>query len=139
MIGNPSSNYWIRAFMDVDGNGEFSFGDVGGQFTNTVSAISNRLTGIDFTLNADFDSDGLPDWWEWQYFGNFAQSGTDDSDGDGLYNDDEFAFGADPTNPETDGDGMKDGDEVSQGFDPTVQNEAAAISITFPENGWRLP
>ena len=38
--------------------------------------------------------------------------GDVDSDGDGLSNAEEKAFGADPNNPDTDGDGLSDGDEV---------------------------
>ncbi len=41
-----------------------------------------------------------------------------DTDGDGLYDDDEVAAGTDPLNPDTDGDGLNDGDEVATGTDP---------------------
>lgn len=45
----------------------------------------------------------------------FAQ---DDSDKDGLVNDWERIYGANPNNPDTDGDGFLDGDEVLNGYDP---------------------
>jgi|GEM_PF-2667717 len=38
----------------------------------------------------------------------------DDSDNDGLSDDDEVSLGSDPNNPDTDGDGLKDGDEVKR-------------------------
>ncbi|MEQ1502679.1 MAG: thioredoxin domain-containing protein [Myxococcota bacterium] len=43
-----------------------------------------------------------------------------DSDGDGLFDADEVAANADPSNPDTDGDGLIDGDEILNGADPTV-------------------
>ena len=52
----------------------------------------------------DSDGDGLPDAWTQQYFGHpLAQAGdrsraTDDADGDGLRNGQEFLAGTDPTN-----------------------------------------
>lgn len=114
----PPSNYWIKAFIDVDGDGQFSPGDVAGQYTNTAIAISNRVTGIHFALNGDADGDGLPDWWEWQYFGGLDQTPTVDSDVDGLTNQQELWLGTDPSKSDTDGDGIPDGAEVLAGSDP---------------------
>lgn len=45
-------------------------------------------------------------------FGVEGTSGDVDSDGDGLYDNDEARLGTDPFNPDTDGDGLSDGDEV---------------------------
>ncbi len=47
----------------------------------------------------DSDGDGLPDALELQLFGNLAQSGTDDFDGDGVSNYDEFVAGTDLKDP----------------------------------------
>ena len=41
-----------------------------------------------------------------------------DSDQDGLSNDEEALYGTDPLNPDTDGDGYTDGVEVKSGYDP---------------------
>ena len=41
-----------------------------------------------------------------------AISGQEDTDGDGLTNNEEGQIGTDPLNPDTDGDGLKDGEEV---------------------------
>ena len=41
-----------------------------------------------------------------------AISGQEDTDGDGLTNNEEIQIGTDPLNPDTDGDGLKDGEEV---------------------------
>ena len=44
----------------------------------------------------------------------------DDSDGDGLSNDQETELGTDPNDPDTDGDGLIDGEEVFLGTDPAT-------------------
>ncbi len=53
-------------------------------------------------LPLDSDNDGIHDFWENMYFGGiFAQNADGDSDGDGLDNFAEFAFGTDPTKPDS--------------------------------------
>ena len=58
-----------------------------------ASTTSNSRT---ITSLADSDSDGLPDEWELAQFGNLDQGGSDDFDGDGISNADEYANGTDP-------------------------------------------
>ncbi|MBN1334509.1 MAG: hypothetical protein JXB39_00955 [Deltaproteobacteria bacterium] len=41
-----------------------------------------------------------------------------DSDGDGLFDDEEAEIGTDPSKPDTDGDGFSDYDEVQSGTNP---------------------
>lgn len=48
----------------------------------------------------DTDGDGLPDWWEIQYFGDLSQDGEGDFDGDGYTNLEEYDAGTDPTVPD---------------------------------------
>jgi hypothetical protein len=48
----------------------------------------------------------------------FQQYGGEDSDGDGLSDEEEAELGTDPDDPDTDGDGVSDGDEVDAGTDP---------------------
>ena len=43
----------------------------------------------------------------------------DDSDGDGVSDDDEIDAGTDPNNPDSDGDGIPDGSEIASGTNPT--------------------
>lgn len=45
-----------------------------------------------------------------------GKTGREDSDRDGLYDDEEEKYGTDPDNPDTDGDGLKDGEEVKTYF-----------------------
>lgn len=48
----------------------------------------------------DGDADGLPDWWEIHYFGNALSAGpAEDSDGDGVANQEERIALTDPTDP----------------------------------------
>src|SRR5262245_48814537 len=50
----------------------------------------------------DEDADGLPDYWENQFFGNtWSQTGLGDADGDGLRNLQEYQLGTYPTNSNT--------------------------------------
>lgn len=70
-------------------------------YTNGVTAryqfdLAHNLTGIGQV--ADTDGDGLPDYWEIQYFGNLTTTdGTGDQDGDGLSDLDEYLAATDPT------------------------------------------
>ncbi len=55
--------------------------------TNPASAASNP---------GDTDADGLPDAWEMTHFKSLAQRGSDDFDGDGFANRQEFLAGTNP-------------------------------------------
>lgn len=77
--------------------------------------------------DSDQDQDGLPDDWEFLYFGNSTHYGAhDDPDGDGLTNMEEYQIGTDPTNYDTDGDGLPESWEVQYGLDPNDAGDAAA-------------
>ena len=69
---------------------------------------------------ADTDGDGVPDDWEIAHGlnPNDPADATQDPDGDGLTNAQEFLAGTDPQNADTDGDGLLDGQEIPRGTDP---------------------
>ena len=46
-----------------------------------------------YPQNEDTDSDGIPDWFEWQEFGTLDQNSSSDPDGDGLSINQEREFG----------------------------------------------
>lgn len=51
-------------------------------------------------FKSQMDSDGLDDFWEWDYFGSFSYTGTDDPDEDGRINSDEEFSGTNPLIPD---------------------------------------
>ena len=59
----------------------------------TVSMVSHVLAF------EDNDSDGLPDAWEMEYFGDLSQGPGMDFDGDGASNLEEYEGGSDPNDP----------------------------------------
>ncbi|MBM3847428.1 MAG: LamG domain-containing protein, partial [Verrucomicrobia bacterium] len=63
----------------------------------------------------DSDSDGLRDDWETENFGDLAQNGAGDPDGDGVPNIDELRRRTDPKKSDTDGDGLSDRVETETG------------------------
>lgn len=100
--------------------------------TKSVTVTAGQATARDFYLTPsgpDTDSDGLPDDWEQEHFGNLAQAANGDPDNDGLTNLQEYAMDTEPDNADTDGDGIKDGadpnplvPETTQGSEDILKN-----------------
>ncbi len=61
----------------------------------TLNLADLFLRAEDWT-GKDSNSDGIPDWWAWKYFGNFNQSATNDFDGDSVNNGTEYTNNTDP-------------------------------------------
>lgn len=70
----------------------------------------------------DSDSDGISD-------------GLEDTDRDGLSNQDEVGLGTDPANPDTDGDGTLDGQEIISGCSPLVPEITKVVGRAIGEQG----
>jgi len=96
-----------------------------------ATAVDSQAAGMLFRAGRDYDlaplrssdgdSDGMPDAWECRWLLSLARGPTEDTDGDGLANLQEYLNGCDPLNRDTDGDGLGDGDEVSTyGTDPLL-------------------
>jgi len=88
----------------------------------------SQVAAITEDQEADYDEDGLSDYWEynngldftkWDQNGNAVADGSDDFDGDGLTNLEEYEAGTDPTRADTDSDGIDDGTEVFFSSNPT--------------------
>jgi hypothetical protein len=118
--GMPAGEYLIRAWIDEDGNEQYTHLEEAGQYAVDSIPVSNRVTGIDFTIALDTDDDGLPDWWEMQHFGGGTNAvASADPDGDGLTNLQEYQYGTNPNQWDTDGDGLSDYEEIFlTGTDP---------------------
>jgi alpha-tubulin suppressor-like RCC1 family protein len=76
------------------GNFHFNFVAVDDQGLESAPLAST------YTVNVPYDSDGngLPDWWELQYFGQIGNSATSSPDGNGLTLLQDYQQGSDPTN-----------------------------------------
>jgi hypothetical protein len=51
-----------------------------------VVDANSVATAVYIRSSEDTDADGLPDWYEWQQFGDLSQTPASDADGDGLSN-----------------------------------------------------
>jgi hypothetical protein len=96
ILGMPASNYYAKAFVDVDQSGALTAPEPAGFYTNNPVAVSGRVTNVNIVLDRDSDGDGLPDWWEMDNFGNLGQTASGDGDGDGVNNLGEYRQGSDP-------------------------------------------
>lgn len=66
------------------------------------------INGLQIYLPMDRDGNGLPDWWELEYFSHTGVDPDADPDGDGLSNLREYEAGTSPLTQDTDGDGIID-------------------------------
>ena len=61
--------------------------------------ISSSISMELIPVSDDVDGDGLPDNWETDFFGRLSYEGSEDPDGDGYTNFQEYRRGTDPTDP----------------------------------------
>ena len=75
-----------------------------------------------FANFADTDNDGMPNNWEdaHEFNKNSAVDATQDADGDGLKNRDEYLAGCNPRATDSDGDGVDDRVERQEGSNPLL-------------------
>jgi hypothetical protein len=85
---------YARTNLTLDGEPVF----LGPNASPLFSAERGQLEQVNlflFRLDTDTDQDGLPDWWEDQYFGGQGDPG-DDPDNDGVNNLKEYQAGTNP-------------------------------------------
>lgn len=146
--GLYSQPYYLRAFVDFDGDGgaddwepqgiarDGAYGGDNYEFWSDYSIGKFDLTSVSRLTSArivlrdrDTDNDNMPDGWEYSYFGSTTPTDTQDQDNDGLSNVSEYACRANPNSTDTDGDGIKDGWEVSYNLNVT-SNDASRDADT---------
>jgi len=79
--------------------GDSTSGALGNNYDIVIDSVKYDQTDAYLPTGADADNDGMPDSWEYLYFGDItAVAPGDDADGDGSSNVDEFKADTDPTN-----------------------------------------
>ena len=124
-------DYWMKAYRDSNTNQMFEPYEAWGNYPQNPILLATNIANADIILvDPDDDEDSLPDWWEQQlvdadpndeYLKVDHILGTDDYDGDGASNQEEYQFGTDPANP----------NEVP----PIVSFEAGPTRIIEPVSG----
>lgn len=80
--------------------GDYTSGTFGNNFDVTVDYIRFDFTGAYLPTGADADTDGLPDSWEYRYFGDVTTAvASNDADADGHSNAAEYTANTDPRDP----------------------------------------
>ncbi len=86
----------------------------------------------------DSDGNGLPDLWEFRFFGTNGVSPIADSDADGLSNSNELAIGSSPILENTDGDPATDYQEWVANTDPADPQSFFRVAALSPEPPVRI-
>ena len=111
--GLSSGTYAVTVWRDSNQNGSLDDWEEFGSLSGIV--VPPSQTGVDISMTApDNDTDGMPDWWEYEYFGDTTNElPSADWDSDGLTNLDEYQHGSSPLTSDSDSDGIPDAIEAN--------------------------
>jgi hypothetical protein len=144
LVNNASGDGPVRAFVQASANSSINAGasDKDSSGFTTINrrnqaqthqvevAITGNTTvvfgfdqGTDLTQPTDSDNDGMDDSWEIDNFGDLNRDGTDDADGDGLTDRQEFILLSNPNNAAS-GRPIVGVSPVSGGFDVTFPTQS---------------
>jgi len=88
----------------------------------SIKGEAEGKSSFNVLRNIDSDNNGLPDYWEIEYFGTIGQSPNDDPDNDGLSNLEEYNNKTNPKKKDTDNDGMDDKWEIENKLNPNFDD-----------------
>ncbi|HNV97233.1 MAG TPA: hypothetical protein PKL13_02865 [bacterium] len=131
-----TGGYWIylNYFKNNDQIKEVNLNnDIGDINLNNNKEENQEDVNInESSVKEDTDGDGLKDEDE-KILGTDINS--PDTDGDGLFDREEVVvYSTDPLNIDTDGDGYKDGEEVDKGYNPLGPGRLLNIEMITPQN-----
>ncbi len=117
------------------------------EWVATTSAPGGPTDWYWVPSGVDSDGDGIPDAWEYFWFGRYPNplaecSRVTDHDSDGLADYGEWLLHSNPTlatswaTDDFDGDGVSNGDELLLGTDPLTANARAAGDKDYTEDWW---
>ena len=104
-FGQLCPEFYVGGMRAYGGQGYFH-GQIDDIRIYNRALASNEVVQLYHYDDVDSDLDGLPDWWEEQYFGDLDEDGSGDSDGDGATDLEEYQAGTDPTYAENLTDGL---------------------------------
>ena len=147
LIGLRNVPYYVRAFIDENGNRQLDYWEPMG-FAQQITSNGYQAVGIDLTgqgssaqgnirvviRDRDTDDDGVPDGWEWMYYGSLANMSSNiAANGMTLLRNYEIEpMDLDPTKTDYDGDGVSDVDEIT--YSDLVARRAPDTSHYDPYN-----
>ncbi|HPF99393.1 MAG TPA: glycosyl hydrolase [Kiritimatiellia bacterium] len=124
----------LHGWFTIPNRGLQSFRSSDDSDQDGLNTSQEFLSGTD-PFNPDTDDDGMPDGWEWGWFGCMTNTGDGDFNQDGVVNVDHYVGGTDPTDPDSDHDGMSNVDEMRAGTSATNANSFLGFSAAvWPSN-----